>query len=164
MYLHLFIIAIITSRETGTARWLERRVCDRKVAGSSPGRSGGRIFFSGVNFLCWLLFRCPLHSRVSAVARKRSRSFCQKCRWQVTGKHTCTLHMWLCMMLCAGLYGVHRTRWSGSSFGWHQPRKSQTALQLNHLGGYSKGAVKGCSHSFRVTCDKSAVSMLESGE
>ena len=24
------------------------------------------------------------------VARKRSRSFCQKCRWQVTAKHTCT--------------------------------------------------------------------------
>ena len=25
---------------------------DRKVSGSSPGRSGGRIFFSRVNFLC----------------------------------------------------------------------------------------------------------------
>ena len=27
----------------GIAQWLERRTCDRKVAGSSPG---GRIFFS----------------------------------------------------------------------------------------------------------------------
>ena len=32
----------------------------------------------------------------NAVARKRSRSFCQKCRWQVTAKHAYTLPMWLC--------------------------------------------------------------------
>ena len=36
-------------------------------------------------------------------ARKRSRLFCQKCRWQVTAKHACTLRMWLCMEW----YGVH---------------------------------------------------------
>ena len=30
---------------------------------------------------------CPFHPRVTAVARKRSRSFCQKCWWQVTPKH-----------------------------------------------------------------------------
>ena len=34
------------------SRMLERRTRDRKVAGSNPGRSGGRIFFSMVNFLC----------------------------------------------------------------------------------------------------------------
>ena len=28
--------------------------------------------------------RCPFHPRVTAVARKRPQSFCQKCRWQVT--------------------------------------------------------------------------------
>ena len=33
------------------ASWLERRTCDRKVASSSPGRSGGRIFFTRVNFV-----------------------------------------------------------------------------------------------------------------
>ena len=33
------------------------------------------------------LIRCPFHPRVTAVARKRTRSFCQKCRWQVTLKH-----------------------------------------------------------------------------
>ena len=32
------------------AQWLERRTPDLKVVGSSPGRSGGRIFFSRVNF------------------------------------------------------------------------------------------------------------------
>ena len=30
----------------------ESRTRDRKVPGPSPGRSGGRIFFSRVNFLC----------------------------------------------------------------------------------------------------------------
>ena len=34
---------------------------------------------------------CPFHPRVTAVARKRPRSFCQKCRWQVTPKHAHTL-------------------------------------------------------------------------
>ena len=72
----------------GIAQWLERRTRDRKVAGSNPCWSGGgRIFFSRVNFLCRLLFRYPLHPRVTAVARKRPRSFCQMCRWQVTAKH-----------------------------------------------------------------------------
>ena len=40
----------------GIAWWLERRTRDPKVASSNPGRSGGRIFFSWVNFVCWLLF------------------------------------------------------------------------------------------------------------
>ena len=37
------------------------------------------------------LMRCPFHPRVTAVARKRPRAFCQKCRWQVTPKHAYTL-------------------------------------------------------------------------
>ena len=56
----------------GIAQWLERRTRDWKVAGSNPCWSGGRIFFSRVDFLCWLLFRYPFHPRVTAVARKRS--------------------------------------------------------------------------------------------
>ena len=63
---------------------------------------------------------------VTAVARKRSRSFCQKCRWQVTAKHAYTLRMWLCMKWHgAWLYGVHRTCAEMAavsySFMWHQP-------------------------------------------
>ena len=74
------------------------------------------------HFLCWLLFRYLFHPRVTTVARKRSRSFCQKCRWQVTAKHIYTLRMWLCMKWHgAWLYGVHRTHPDGSSFMWHQP-------------------------------------------
>ena len=41
------------------------------------------------------LMRCPFHPRVTAVARKRHRSFCQKCRWQVhTHTHTHTPDPW----------------------------------------------------------------------
>ena len=39
--------------------------------------------------------------------------------------------------------------------------KNQTALQLQHLGGYSKRAVKSYSRSFRVTCDKSTASLFD---
>ena len=37
------------------------------------------------------LIRCPFHLRVTAVAHKRPRSFCQKCKWQATPKHAYTL-------------------------------------------------------------------------
>ena len=36
------------------------------------------------------LIRCPFQPRVTAVARKRPRSFCQKCRWQVSSKNVYT--------------------------------------------------------------------------
>ena len=84
-----------TARGAGIAQWLEHRTRDWKVAGSNPCWNGGRIFFSRVDFLCWLLFRYPFHPRVTTVARKKSRSFCQKCRWQVTAKHAYTLRMWI---------------------------------------------------------------------
>ena len=88
----------ISPRELGAgiAQWLERRTRDWKVAGSNPCWNGGRIFFSRVDFLCWLLFRYPFHPRVTTVARKKSRSFCQKCRWQVTAKHAYTLRIEPC--------------------------------------------------------------------
>ena len=37
------------------------------------------------------LILCPFQPRVTAVARKRPRSLCQKHRWQVTPKHAYTL-------------------------------------------------------------------------
>ena len=41
--------------------------------------------------LCVLtLIRGPFHPRVTAVAHKKSRSFCQQFRWQVTPKHAYT--------------------------------------------------------------------------
>ena len=104
------LLLYIPTRGVGIAQWLERWTPDQKVAGLNPCCSGGRIFFSRVNFLCWLLFQYLFHSRVTAVAHKRPRSFCQKFRWQVTAKHAYTLRMWLCMKWHgAWLYGVHRT-------------------------------------------------------
>ena len=47
---------VISGLGAGIACWLQRRTRDRKVASSNPGRSGGRIFFSRINFVCWLLF------------------------------------------------------------------------------------------------------------
>ena len=40
----------------GIACWLEHQTHDREIAGSNPSRSGEGIFFSRVNFVCWLLF------------------------------------------------------------------------------------------------------------
>ena len=97
---HHFLLSIPGA---GIAQWLERRTRDWKVAGSNPCWNGGRIFFSRVDFLCWLLFRYPFHPRVTTVARKKSRSFCQKCRWQVTAKHAYTLRMWLLLNRASAL-------------------------------------------------------------
>ena len=67
-------------------------------------------FSSSESIFCSDLFWYPFHPCVTAVACKRSRSFCQKCRWQVTAKYADTLHMWLCMKRHgAWLHGVHRT-------------------------------------------------------
>ena len=43
---------LVSSSTSAISQWLERRTRDRKVAGSNPCWSGGRIFFSMVNFLC----------------------------------------------------------------------------------------------------------------
>ena len=138
----------------GIAQWLERRTRDWKVAGLNPCRSGGWIFFSRVNFLCWLLFWYSFHPRVTAVARKRSRSFCQKCWWQVTAKHAYKLHMWLCMNWHGTwLYGVHRTHRDGSSFMWRQPCprcKYTTSVDIQ-----KRAIKKEAIHSCRITCERS---------
>ena len=70
-----------------------------------PAGTAGEFSSPGSTLLFWYQF----HPRVTAVASKRSRSFCQKCRWQVTAKHAYTLRMWFCMKRHgAWLYGVHR--------------------------------------------------------
>ena len=81
------------------------------------------------------LFRYPFHPRVTAVARKRSRSFCQKCRWQVTTKtymHLTyvTLHeVTRCMVVWC----------SQSAPRWLQfpVAPAMPALSVHHFGGYS---------------------------
>ena len=43
-----------------------------------------------LHIVIMIIIRCPFHPRVTAVARKRPRSFRQKCRWQVTPEHAYT--------------------------------------------------------------------------
>ena len=65
---------------------------------SSPAVFAKSIHFyqSGIRFTRGNSIRLVrLTETETAVARKKSRSFCQKCRWQVTAKHACTLRMWL---------------------------------------------------------------------
>ena len=144
----------------GIAQWLQRRTRDWKVAGSNPCWSGGRIFFSMVDFLCWLLFRYPFHPRVTAVARKRSRSFCQKCRWQVTAKHAYTLRMWLCMKWHeAWLYGVHRTCAETAAVSCGTSHASAVSTPLRWI--VKKRAIKLVTH---VEPHASAVSLLKRAE
>ena len=133
------VSAVSDNWGAGIAQWLERRTRDRKVPGSSPGRRGGRISFSRVNCLCWLLFRYPFHTRVTAVAIKRSRSFCQKCRWHVTDKHTYTLPMWIWMKWhCNLVHGwmVYTELARRQHFTWHQPCNIHRALPEHHFRGY----------------------------
>ena len=83
--LHRYFMAALLLcllRKEGSST-VEIRTRGQKVSGSSPCTSGGRVYLSRVSFLCWLLLRYPFHPRVTAVAHKRSGSFCQKCRWQL---------------------------------------------------------------------------------
>ena len=75
-----------------------------------PGFESLQEWWENFLLLCWLLFWYLFHPCVTAVTRKRSRSFCQKCRWQVIAKHTHTLPMWLWKMWhCKLVHGVHKT-------------------------------------------------------
>ena len=88
------------------------------------------------NQVCVLtLIRFPFRSRVTAVARKGPRSFCQKCRWQVTPKHAHTFDPtkseWAdhaaVQAECGNLSGNELTRnWSGNT----HPQSSQLAEPL----------------------------------
>ena len=99
------------------------------------------IFFSRVDFLCWLLFQYPFHPCGTAVACKRSRSFFQKCRWQVTAKHAYTSRMWLCMKWHgAWLYGVHRTCAEKAAVSCGPSYASAVSTPLRWI--FKKGAIK----------------------
>ena len=97
-----------------------------------------------------------------SAARKRSRSFCQKCRWQVTVKHAYTLCMWICMKWHgAWLYGVHRTcaETAAVSCGTSHASgcKYTTSVDIQ------KRAILKASHSCSTTCERNE-SAQESGE
>ena len=125
-----------------------------------PAGSAGEFSSPGSTF-CADSFRYPFHPRVTAVARKRSWSFCQKCRWQITVKHAYTvtyvaLHevTWNMVVWC-----TQDLRRDGCSFMWHQPCqrcKYTTSVDIQ------KTRYK-ASHSCRTSCERSE-SAQESGE
>ena len=144
----------------GIAQWLESQTHDWKVTGLNPCWSGGIIFFSRVDFLCWFLFRYPFHPRVTTAARKRPQPFCQKRRWQVTAKHAYTLCMWLCMKWHeAWLYGVHRTWAEMAAVSCGTSHASAVGTPLQWI--FKKRTIKLVTH--RTTCERSE-SAQESGE
>ena len=80
--------------------------------------------------------------------RERSRSLCQRCRWQVTAKPTCTLP-YICgldwseaVKWCLIGWCAQNVRRIGSSFRWHHPSNNQIVLSVHQFGGCSKCAVK----------------------
>ena len=88
-----------------------------------------------------LLFRYPFHPRVTAVVRRRPRSFCLKRRRQVTAKHAYTLRMWLCMKWYgAWLYGVHRTCAKTTAVSWGTSHASAVSTPLRCI--FKKRATK----------------------
>ena len=123
----------------------------------TPG-AAGEFSSPGSAFCADSYFWYPFHPHVTAVARKRSRSFCQKCRWQVTAKQVYTLRMWpyVCALhevtWCMVVWCTQNLRRDGSSFMWHPPCqrcKYTTSVYIQ------KRAVKKASHSCRITCERS---------
>ena len=147
--------------EQGIVQWLEHQTCDRKVLGSSPCRSGGRIFFSVVNFLCWVLFQYLFYPHVTAVASKRSQSFCQKCRWLLhlnthapylwdfEWSDTVNLHG---CMVCTEL-ALRRQQFHVTP-AMQQPNSAVSTPD-------KKCTIKSKCHSFRITCDMITLSAWE---
>ena len=100
-------------------------------------------------------FRYPFHPRVTAVARKRPRSSCQKRRWHVTAKTRIhltyvALHEVTRCMVVWCTQNAPRLTLSGSRFLWHQPCqrcKYTTSVDIQ------KRAIK-TIHSCRITCER----------
>ena len=96
-----------------------------------PARAAGE-FLLQTKLCVPTLIRCSFHPRFTAVARKRPRSFCRKCRWQVTPKHAYTVDPskseWAdyaaVQAECGNLSGNELTR---NSSGSTRPQSSQPA-------------------------------------
>ena len=63
---------------------VERRALHQKVASSNLGRNSGRIFFSRVNFQCWLLFGvCSIPVLLQWLLKDPSSARSASCRLQL---------------------------------------------------------------------------------
>ena len=110
----------------GIAQLVEHWTLDQKVTCSTPGRSGRRIFSSRANFLRWLL----LIACSTPVLLQQS-SY-QKCRWQVTAKHTHTpltqqSQSWLTMLSWHSVGTYQENKVTCNSSGTAYPQLPQLA-------------------------------------
>ena len=78
---------------------------ESSVVRASPGMSYGRIFFSRVNFRCWVLFQYQFYPHLPTHPTPRVTTVARKCGCRVTAKHTCNLHTWLCLKWRAMVHG-----------------------------------------------------------
>ena len=85
-----FLCKCLNILGAGIACWLQRRTRGWQVASSNPGRSGGRIFFSRVNCVCWLLFSVRSTPVLPQWHVKDPGHSAKKCKWQVTPTHAYT--------------------------------------------------------------------------
>ena len=78
--------------EVGIARLVECWTSDfMKSWELGPQQKQRENFLLQSELSVLILIWCPFHPCVTAVACKRTRSFCQMCRWQVTPEHAYTL-------------------------------------------------------------------------
>ena len=73
-------VILYLCQRSGDSLSVERRTRDRKVASSSPGRSGRKVSSPELTF-CADSYSVSIPPCVTTVACKRPRSFCQMCRW-----------------------------------------------------------------------------------
>ena len=109
-------------------------------------------------------FYFSIHS--TAVERKRSWSFCQKCRWQVTEKNTFTLCMWLCMKWHDMVHGcVVSTECGKMAAVSHGSSHVTTKERCKYITSVDieKRTIKSRSRT-QSQCNKSALSRLNCGE
>ena len=117
------------AKQGGIAQWLERRTRDWNWGQSSrvriPPGAAGKFSSPMVDCLCWLLFRYPFHHRVTAVARKKSRSKSARSargslHW-ANDTHTPYVCGFAWSDMVHGCMMYTETRRDGSSFMWLQP-------------------------------------------
>ena len=141
-------------KRAGITQWLEHRTRDWKVAGSNPAGAAGEFCSPGSTFCADSYF--GIHStHVTALAHKISRSFWQKCRWQVTAKDA-----YVALHEVTWLYGVHRTCAEMAAVSCGTSHASAVSTPLWWI--FKKRAIKAC-HSCRTKGERSE-SAQESGE
>ena len=129
-----------------------------------PAEAAGEFSSPGPTFCADSYFRYPFHPCVTAVARKRSRSFCQKCRWLVTAKHAYAVtYVALHEVHGAWLYGVHRICTEMAAVSCGTSHASAVSAPLCWIFNKQTKTHYKASHSCRTSCECSE-SAQESGE